>query len=388
MGIEMKTKLRLRLEKEEFQRNAFKKALRDSKLQQKADDIGTEKRKEAKFLAKYLNVSLNDYRIIRQPSDYHTNSYNLGRQIIGLIDHLFVRYPVPAFLYRSVLNREGNRLVFGKTDDSLDDKWLDIERIYQDWFMTVAQGHSIAEATKSRLNRKESHWFLRSPNDNSTPQNLFWAKCAAAGIPGSTCQFLTERLIRKGGTSFRDPRQDDLIRFYANEHPHMRPNDLQEITDFVREMLGEPDFSFKKRTFASMLRLSDDWHRMVHGRKVKEFRSWRAIFEPWSEKREGWTVRAFELANNRALRDEGAKQRHCVFIYTSCCIADRSRIVSIRWYALDVEDPARRLTIEVDRQSREICQIRGRLNRRVTEEEMKAVRSWAGTNGLRISPWA
>ena len=201
-------------------------------------------------------------------------------------------------------------------------------------------------------------------------------------------QFLTEHFVRKGSGAFRDPRADDLIRFYAVEGSKMRDRDFREISDFARAMLKNPQFSFRGRTYGSMVRLCQEWHRMVYSGRVREFRCWSGVFEPWSQARNGWIVRAIELSNNRALRDEGLRQRHCVFSYTSDCTSGQSAIVSLRWFALDIEHVPARLTLEVNRHIRCVEQIRGRMNRRATEEEMKVVRAWAGDHGLSIDRYA
>ncbi|RYG30741.1 hypothetical protein EON81_24330 [bacterium] len=80
-------------------------------------------------------------------------------------------------------------------------------------------------------------------------------------------------------------------------------------------------------------------------------------------------------------------QRHCVFTYTELCRQGQRAIVSLRWYTDKggVNAELDRLTIEVVPARREIVQIRGKLNARATEEQMKTVRHWAGDLGLVIA---
>ena len=40
-----------------------------------------------------------DYRGLRPLETYVPRSHNFEKQVIGLINHLYVRYPVPSFLY-------------------------------------------------------------------------------------------------------------------------------------------------------------------------------------------------------------------------------------------------------------------------------------------------
>ena len=57
---------------------------------------------------------------------------------MGLLNHLFVRYPVPAFLYQACLK------------DSAD-PFKDKQEIYRQWFVTLAQGGSFPKLVKGCL---------------------------------------------------------------------------------------------------------------------------------------------------------------------------------------------------------------------------------------------
>jgi hypothetical protein len=113
------------------------------------------------------------------------------------------------------------------------------------------------------------------------------------------------------------------------------------------------------------------------------------LFGAWETTLKNARVRVFELTNNRALGDEGRKQRHCVFGYTYACTSGYCRIVSMRWLSkLDASDGSAiefdRLTLEIRTRDRAIVQIRGKLNRRATNEEMAVVKQWAGAHGLLV----
>jgi len=371
----------------------LQRALATAQQARRAADCGPTKRRTNEFLARYIGLPLNCGHAIRSEEQYHARSYNRARQVTGLIDHLFVRYPVPHFLYRSLLTFEGLDLVF---DDKYKDrpKWMTEppEVKYRNWFMVVAQGGSFAKASCTTFTKKEAHWFLQAPSHNRIDQNIFWARAAAAGIPRSGCDYLVSRLDARF-LRILGARLPDLLRFYANEWFCMRANDKDEITDYIRAAANDREFSFKGRTFGSMRKLSHAWHRMVYSGVVREYRSWSAALRPWEWRRKGTLVRAIELTNNRALAEEGKKQYHCVYSYTSQCIQGVSTIVSLRWYATaldEIEPPLelQRLTLEVRRGQREIVQIRGRQNRQPSVEQMETVRLWAGVQGFTISSWA
>jgi hypothetical protein len=366
----------------------LRKALAKAKTAERAADSGATKRKSNDILGRYLSVPLYS-NAIRSVSEYQARTYNEGRQVLGLIDHVFVRYRVPLFLYRSVLTYDGIDLVFGPQVGSEKRKagWKPLDSKYREWFLAAARGASFAKLTKDVFTKKEAHWFLQAPDGNSIQKNILWAKAAAAGVPQKGCDYLTDRFDHQ--TLKRIGRRlPDVLRIYADAWKEMHINDRDEITDFIRAMAQDRDFSYKGRTFGSLRKLSHDWHRMVHSGAIREYRSWSQSFTPWEHKSKGVVVRGIELTNNRALAEEGRKQRHCVYSYTMQCIHNMSRIVSIRWYIGAELVEMHRLTVEVSPSRRAIVQIRGILNRMVTEEEMKVVRLWAGAKGLEIDHWA
>jgi hypothetical protein len=386
------TEIQLKKANEAIKLAALQRALDKAKKANRATNQGGQKRKDAWFLSQFVAVPLGGNNAVRQRADFAAKSYNLGRQVIGLIDHMFVKYPVPTFLYRSVLSRSGIQLALGPNQRD-PDFWRDSGTPqFVRWFLIAAQGGSLAKELKDVLTKKEVHCFLQAPWENTIVRNLFWAKCFAAGIPAKTCQFLTDQIGGKNQQKEMGDRIDDVVRFYANEHARMRGNDLQQITDFVRAVIAEPAFSFKGRTLGSMVKLSEEWHQAVFSVKVTEFKSWIPMFGGWEHKSKGQLIRAVELTNSRALADEGRRQKHCVWSYVNSCANGHARIVSIRWL-VDSHDPLNpgpelsRLTLEVRMQQRAVVQIRGKVNREAEDHEMRIVRLWAGEHGLTIDEW-
>lgn len=360
------------------------KALTLAKASQKRTQTGTKKRKDTEWLGQFLSMPLRTYHAIREPDDYIARSYNIGRQVIGLIDHLFVQYQPPHFLYRAMLNDEGRRLIFEQIDRGAGP---DEVKSFQHWFLVVARGASFAKAASDHLSRREAHWFLLAPHDLSIHQNLFWAKCRAAGASEACARYLVEWFGDTRNQDRVDRRVDDLIRLYAEIYPHLRGYDLQEITDFVLAAVDDPLFSFSGRTIGSLRKLSHEWHRTAYAGHIGVYRSWPQRYGAWHHQTKTVLIRAIELTNNRALADEGKKQRHCVFSYTMRCLAGTSRIVSLRWFAGagglgESGQELSRLTLEICPTRNAVVQIRGNLNRMATPEELKVVSHWAGVHGL------
>lgn len=365
------------------------KALAQAREDSRQNNLGHAKRKDVRILIRYIAAPIDHAKAIRPAGDFATKTYNVQRQVKSLVDHLFVRYPIPRFLYRAILSHTGQDLFFDILSDDEESRRESGKRRYQDWFWIAAQGGSLTKALSGILNKREVHWFLQAPDCNNIGRNLFWAKLAASGLTLDACQYLTEQLGSKKQQAQMGVRKDDLIRFYATEWSKMRKRDQQEITDYVRWMIREPTFSFKGRTYSSMLKLSQDWHNSIFSTTVREFRTWPQSFEPWIHEKKDVSIRAIELTNSRALADEGRRQRHCVYSYELDCIRGWSRIISLRWVVpTSPTEVINRLTVEINPGNRTITQIRGRCNRKADEHEMKMVRLWASIHNLKLDSWA
>ena len=58
-----------------------------------------QKKKPTEILMAKLNLEYVTDSVIRDPNDYVAKSYNEEKQLIGLINHMFVKYRVPDFFY-------------------------------------------------------------------------------------------------------------------------------------------------------------------------------------------------------------------------------------------------------------------------------------------------
>lgn len=392
MGKHKKSDIQLKKEKEAIQIEAYQKTLTKVKTKLSEAEIPGSKQKGVDFLRRYLEVPLGSRYARRSYKSFRGRSYNITKQAMALVDHMFVLFPVPLFLYRAVLSREGHSLVFDY-DYSEPEAWKENRnQRYVRWFVVAAQGGSLAREMKGILNKKEVHWFLKAPVANTIQRNVFWARCAAAGVSLPVCQFLTERMGDANELAAMGNRRDDIIRFYAVECDRMGPNELREITDFVRAMIRRNDFSFKGRTLSSMVNLSNEWHAERYADREVKLQTWNQSFAPWTHKRKDSTIHAIELTSNRALADEGKRQNHCVYSYTHACARGVSKIVSVRWVGesgslLETADILNRLTLEIWTQTREIIQIKGKHNRSADPHEMKIIRLWAADHGLKIQTY-
>src|SRR5215470_11486860 len=93
--------LKARKELERKQEEQILFALRSrGKAHESAKRDKKNKKKSAGELFAMLNLCGIQNRIIRPAWEYTPRSFNLDRQLHGLLNHLFVRYQVPGFMYR------------------------------------------------------------------------------------------------------------------------------------------------------------------------------------------------------------------------------------------------------------------------------------------------
>ncbi len=297
---------------------------------------------------------------------------------------------MPFFLYRAVLNSKGMKMLFDIKTSKSDNS--NPETRYLSWFLTVAQGGSLAKLTQGVLTKKETHFFLQAPDSLSIDEACRWAKYMVAGIGPEGSSYLIEGLAAEDEALLED-RLPDFLRLFNLLIVELRKTERAEVMDYLRAMIRFRDFSFKGRTPGSIRKLTHAWHRTAYDRVSGPYMSWKETFPAWEHKSRQMLVYGVELTNNRLLSAEGRRQRHCVVLYASRCEAKVCAIYSLRAFHGHegvMLDPAEmwRLTLEVNLREREVVQIRGRHNRRATADEMKIVRHWAGTAGLKVSAWA
>ncbi len=343
------------------------------------------KKKSISDLYSMLNLEGIEGAALRDAFSYSPRSHNLQRQIFGLLNHMFCRYPVPTFLYSACLKETNDPMAAHHS-------------VYRQWFLTLAQGHSFTKLVKGTMTGREAFAFLSAPSHNRVHVNVWWARMKVAGLPERSISHLLDSLF--ASRYFDDPggRMADVIRFYARWHQQMTRTTFGEITDFlVWKLQNDPEFSLKGRTVASVIRLANEWHALIQKARLGHHIEWAGMEMPeWELEAKDHICTIVELRTNKALMDEGRKQRHCVYSYVHWCNSGRSAIFSLRCFrkvavgyspdgnivwdnSLELD---RRLTIEVNRQQGAIVLVGGLLNRAPTDDERTLVRHWAGEKGL------
>jgi len=352
------------------------------------------KKKSVDELLSLLTLKGVSAHALRPAETYVPRSHNLDRQLTGLIDHLFVQYPVPGFLYQ-VCFADKAAAAKGQPKGVVDD-FSRAQQIYRQWFVTLAQGGSFPKAAKSVMTSKEAYVFLRAPGGRKVHENVWWAKMTVAGVPEKLIGELIDRVFTNYLPDDPDGRLGETTLFYARQHQDLTKSSLDEVTDFLAHKLRyDRQFRMLGRTASSVVKLSNEWHLQMQRAKLGKHIQWSGLgVADWSyeDKTEVWDV--IELKDNKELVNEGRKQKHCVYSYVQRCVEGRSFIFSMRAcrkLAADYDAEGRpiwdktfemrRVTIEVG-PSRGIVQVRGPLNRPPGPEEKEVLRRWAGEKGI------
>lgn len=164
---------------------------------------------------------------------------------------------------------------------------------------------------------------------------------------------------------------------------------VEGVFDYMRNhnFYENKNRKFKNKTLNHIMIDVDAWHESLN--IINELRYCRRKNFPYPE---NIKEKSFEFQNNtflfkplkndKALYIEGRTMHHCVFTYRNNCMLHDEIIYSLQQQILP-NRYERLLTIEVHKNR--IIQIRGKYNRRATEEEMEVIKHWADESSFRIA---
>jgi hypothetical protein len=302
---------------------------------------------------------------IRNPQEWSpAQACPAAQLIVSFIDHLFVRYSIPRFLYSNWT------LGFGVAHV----KWLC-------WFILLGQGGSLHRAAKlmgwdvpKNLTR-----FLEEVPENLRPlegcmyaevirlgageaefrrlaSNPAFAIDPTSGKPGSTHTAFWRETV-KWLARYQDELSDGAAGTILNWSMH----------EFTESERAGRAFSWRGRTPVSSLAAAEAYLRSLEAPYIHY--QWKSHGWDWaSQDEEDWSVQ--ELVSGPELCDESRAMHHCVASYAARCYSDYSAIFSVRKHG------ARVLTVEVTPGSGQIVQVRGTCNRSPTAAERALVDRW------------
>lgn len=312
-----------------------------------------------------------------------TKSSNREKQLLELVKHMYVKYPVSKVLEKAwvVNNQQTNQYQNNRQQPIYRNEKFNFRK----WYICVATGGSLyKEHCKEIMTKKEVHIFLTCKMDLTLNQTLFFAVArAASASDGIAARIAKSKISEKPFNEF----WINCTRFFAVHHPESI-NQLSDLTDFLdAKRLEDNKFTVMGfgYTLKSLLDKMRDWHYALRRLKVLGSYSWEGFpiddhtFEKVNEHKKIITWNFHQIKNTKELSAEGTAMHHCVFSYKDRCIKGSCSIWSLS--SEDMGVSKRRVTIEVNEYGR-IVQARGFANRSVKSDEKFIITEWSRKNNL------
>lgn len=298
---------------------------------------------------------------IRPADQWKSSSYNIERQVMDFVKWVYCKYPVPSFMLT----------IFLETHNTL--RWFTIEySIIFDWFIAIAQGKSLAKIAARDFTKKEAHLFLNGNPKYNVMDNIWRARIIAGG--GS--ESLVNIMLRRAPDTFENKLWSELCKFMPRFESEITANNFLDVHDYLSHTFNH-QFSFKGRTYSSLIKASNLWHRERHYKQHGNFDLKSMDVETWEslDKTNDCIWRIKQILTSKELYKEGSAMHHCVGGYAMGCKNGMHFIFSL---TLDdkINCAERRVTIEVDKQ-RKVVQARGKFNRPLTPMEIKIITRWS-----------
>ncbi len=339
-----------------------------------------------------LHLARLSERWVRPVENWQASAEDTAReQFASLVQHLFARYPVPAFFETAFF--EG----FSGAGER-----------HRRWFLHLGDGRNLRRTPDLpvRLTEKMAHFALLAPADSTVVTALRYGQVRGLGGTPELAFALADSRLRDLLPD--EPFWESVIHFFINSADGPLAQ-IAPLVDFVFcQRYGdtlkfyvdgtldlsdapEPDFSMKGRRRHALKAKMEEWHEGLARDAKRPKSSWEASgLKPFTVEEPDpsgvlceWTI--VELRDTQALMAEGREQRHCVFTYANGCKNGGTSIWSLRVRGVQDKAARRLLTIEVNLHKRAIVQVRGRCN--LTPSQFRAAgRMGTGRKLLRF--WA
>lgn len=291
--------------------------------------------------------------------------------ISDLLEHMFVEYEVPRFLYA-----EWNRM----QKSSPRFEWLL-------WFVLLAQGGSLKRYCEGRewtVSPKFQHHLFDVPAAATPLQGCIYAEVRRAG--GSLTDF--ERILQvpamvvnpvwflmheRQGSRF--PKfWYSTVSWLVRHRDRITDEQSERILSWAAHLWSElqrvdAQFTWRGRSLERTIQESDEYYETFT--KPIELTTWQSHSWNWDSgdlHPDKWTLT--ELTSGKLLLEESRAMRHCVAAYSDRCVVGASAIFSVR------RNGKRQLTVDVNPQRKRATEIKGYGNRFPDEEEQWIVKLW------------
>lgn len=331
--------------------------------------------------ALHLIYDLKDFWI-RDIKTWVKKSRSRDKQFREIINHLFVKYEVPEFMYNV---------------------WKSNNLKFIDWFINMANGKNIrtCKGLPFELTKRVAHLFKSAPDDFLPLEAIRYAQIIDLGGDMRTVKGI---LSSKLSSNFKEKHfWDSVIKFFIN-NPMLDTAQYNPIVDYIEYVKFQkstlvnrvwtsekPNFSMKDRNVDALLILVEKWHKQTQKVDKKGVPSyWNPVnienFIHITGKDDNKnTYKITQILRSCDLKNEGRVLKHCVGSYSSSCASGRCSIWSLT-KSSNTSFDTKLVTIEVSR-DKTIPQIRGKLNRLPNNEEIKIINMWSDKENLKISKW-
>ncbi|NQV24257.1 MAG: PcfJ domain-containing protein [Rhodopirellula sp.] len=303
----------------------------------------------------------------------------------SLVEHAFVRWPVPDFLYKEW------------------ECWLastmDLRFRYQVWLILLGRGHSLHVTGRIfgwPISRKNQQFLSAVPFESLPERGAYDSRSALACLYSevrrlggdvnvvrricSNSEYVINPLSGDVDSEFLIFWQETVCWLTASAES-LTDAETLDVLDWAlhefteRQGAGTGRFSWKGRTPASASKQAAQYLREIAQLTTARHRTWLLL--KWKSHDWDWKYRVndsewtvTELPSGQRLAEEGALFSHCVGSYAGRCVAGSSAIFSLAC------DDTRCLTIEVEPQTRRVRQARGARNRAATANEVQIINAW------------
>ena len=337
-------------------------------------------------------ILLEDYWI-RPLNDWKTKSHNQERDLISLINHLFIKYKPPNCLLKDFIYNQER----GSFERAL-------------WFVKLSNGENLRkqEYLPFPITKMVSHFFTTCPHEMFVEQTFRWAQAKALGATHSqTINIAMSKLGEqffywKDGYGHEKYIGEQNNRFWESvisffiKNVFIDKDWYNRIIDYIEyQKFGggnQPNFSMNGRTPESLLKQVEMFEKTyVKSNRNSSNRQWTSInlehnkvYTINNKNEESEIVYIFnELLSESELRAESKTQSHCVWSYAEACEREIKSIFSM--VRKDENgNKTKELTIEINRGAKCIMQLAKKYNAKPTKNDIMVVRKWASDNDLKF----
>lgn len=312
------------------------------------------------YVTALLRVAKYHRDWLREPEAWQAPSHNTAKSFSSLLEHLFVRYPVPAFL---------------------ESVWFRAKENWIPCHVEVARGANIRQvkALQFPLTKKMAHCMMQAPDRFTMEEAIRWGQ--VHGLGGNARFFANLAGTRIPSTYKCNPQGHafwQTVMEWLLKHPMLAPGQYGPLIDFIRrEKHRDGSYKVAGRSPQAMTRSMERWHRDLYTyryRKLPDAWAGHNLDWWWSKKDgDGHVVdwRLMEITTSERLRMEGVTMKHCVFSHGWACARGAMAIFSLQENGKPV------LTVEYSPGSRTIGEVRGVCNRVPTPSEWAILQRWA-----------